>query len=317
MTRNSPNLAADPCRIGDDGVEIGVVGHAVEGAAERDEDVGLRRDLRVLGIGDDGGRVRDLAPDFQEGGEDDGGAFADGAAEQRALDIGRKVGPLVDDVGDLVPGPGTGEGLLPGCGIEVVEELRAAGDEEDDLGSDAGAGRPCAPVLVVGLELQVDEARGERRHHAVDDAAVVLAVAAGDEGGARRQLVFADAAIEDELVEGGLDHRDGGGQLLEIDEEAAGVVGRRQELGRGPARAVVLVAPGDAAQVDGIEEKGADVDILAAGGGRDGVGDVGLADSGLAPDHAGLAGIDQERERIGEFAGLQRVVGGDVDGFEH
>ena len=91
-------------------------------------------------------------------------------------------------------------------------------------GRDAGAGGPCAPVLVIGLELEVDEARRERCNHAVDDAAIVFAVAAGDEGRAWWQLIFADAPVEDELVEGSLDHGHGRGELLQVDKEAAGVV---------------------------------------------------------------------------------------------
>ena len=125
----------------------------------------------------------------------------------------------------------------------------------------------------------------------------------------RGQLVFADAAVQDELVESGLDHRDGRRQFHEVDEETTGVVGTAAGT-RGEAQRVrsSLSRPGDAAQVDGIEEEGADVDIAAGGGCGDGVCDVALSDARLAPDHAGLAGFDKKGEGIGELAGLERVV---------
>ena len=110
----------------------------------------------------------------------------------------------------------------------------------------------------------MDEARGERGRHAVDHAAVALAVAAGDERRALGELVFAHLAFERELIESGLDHRHAGRQLFEVDEPEAGVVSRRQEHRRRPAGAVGGVAPGDAAQIDGVEQQRPDVDILAA-----------------------------------------------------
>ena len=53
----------------------------------------------------------------------------------------------------------------------------------------------------------MDEARGERCGHAVDDAAVAFPVAAGDQRGAFGEFVLAAFAVEHELIQGGLDHR--------------------------------------------------------------------------------------------------------------
>ena len=53
------------------------------------------------------------------------------------------------------------------------------------------------------------------------DASVRLPVAAGDQRGALGQLVFADLAVEDELIQGGLHHRHRRRQLFEVDEPAA------------------------------------------------------------------------------------------------
>ena len=45
----------------------------------------------------------------------------------------------------------------------------------------------------------------------MDDAAVGLAVSAGDERGPLGEFVFADLAVEHQLVERGVDHRYGRG----------------------------------------------------------------------------------------------------------
>ena len=51
------------------------------------------------------------------------------------------------------------------------------------------------------------------------------------------QLVLADLSVEHQLIERGLDPRDRGRQLFAADEPTAGIVGRRQEGWRRPARA--------------------------------------------------------------------------------
>ena len=141
--------------------------------------------------------------------------------------------------------------------------------------------------------------------------------AAGDDGGAGRELVLADLAFEAELVQRRLHHGYRGCHLLEVDEPEAGVVGGWQE-GRGrPAGAAVAVAPGNAAQVDGIEQKRAHIDVLAVRGGGDLLGDLTLGRAGRPPYHAGLAGLDEESEGLGELAGAERVVGGDGVGIGH
>ena len=163
----------------------------------------------------------------------------------------------------------------------------------------------------------MDEAVGERRRHAVDDAAVVLAVAAGDDRGALGQLVLAALALQAELVERGLDHRHAGGQLLEVEEPQGGAGGGRQEHRRRPAGASVLVAPGDAPEIDGIEQERADVDVVVAVVAGDLPGDHRLCRAGRSPDQSRLAGLDQGGEDLGELARAQRVVGGDGLGKGH
>ena len=82
----------------------------------------------------------------------------------------------------------------------------------------------------------------------------------------------------------------------------AGIVGGRKEGRRRPAGSVGAVAPRDAAQIDGVEQERADIDILAAGIGGNLPGDHRFGGAGRAPYQAGLAGLDQEREGGGKFA---------------
>ena len=163
----------------------------------------------------------------------------------------------------------------------------------------------------------MDETRGERRRHAVDDAPVTLAVAAGDQRGALGEFVLAAFAVEHELIQGRLHHRQSRGQFLQVDQPASVRVRGRQEGRRRPAGAVGAIAPRDAAQIDRVQQQGADIDILAAGLCRDLLGDLTLGALWSSPDHAGLAGFDQQRQGAGEFARAQRVIGGDGVGLGH
>ena len=163
----------------------------------------------------------------------------------------------------------------------------------------------------------MDEARRQRRWHAVGDAAVALPVTAGDQGCALGQLVLADLALEGELIKRGLDHGHGSVHLLEVDEEAAHVVARREEGWRRPLRAAGTVAPGNASQVDGIEQERADVDVFAAQVCCHLLGDHRFSRAWASPHHCGLAGLDEKSEGLGELAGAQRVVGGDGVGVGH
>ena len=114
-----------------------------------------------------------------------------------------------------------------------------------------------------------------------------------------------------------IDGINGRDKLFQVDEPAAGIVRWRQEGGRRPAGAVGAVAPGDAAQVDGIEQQRADVEVFAAGGGRDLLGDVRFGTAGRAPHHGRLAGLHQQGQGVGKLTWAQRVVGGDSIGVGH
>ena len=258
--------------------------------------------------------------------------LADGAPEQRPLDGRVEPVPVLEDVGNEVPGAGTGKRCLARLGIEHMQKLRAELDEEKSLRGDSVGGSPFAPVRRIDLDLEVDEARSQGRRHAVGNAAVALAVAAGHERGAFGELVLTDPAVENELVQGGLDHGHRGRELLEVDEEAlVGVRGGQERRGR-PAGALVerlgdrlvalddgghvggdaLVAallqddlgqhglqhvhraPGDAAQIHGVEQQRAHVDVEAPEGRGDLPDDVALGAAGRAPDHDRLSGFDKD-----------------------
>ena len=258
-----------------------------------------------------------LTPDLEERGELDRRGFADRAPEQSPLGGGIEAVAVLDDVAGELPAPGAREGVLPGLGFEPVKQLRFELDEEQHFRGDPVRRAPGAPVPGVDPDLQMDEAVAERRRHAVHDGAGGIPVAAGDQGCALGQLVLAALALQEELVERRLHHRHGGRQLFQVDEPGAGIVRRRQEDRRRPARAVGAVAPGDAPQIDGVEEERPDVDIPAVGGRGDLPGDHRFGRPGWSPDHGRLAGLDQEGEDLGELARAQRVVGGDGLGKGH
>ena len=224
---------------------------------------------------------------------------------------------MLQDVGNEAPGTRAGKGGLPRLGVELMQELWPELDEENYLGRDSVDRSPAAPVHRIDADLQMNEARCEGCRHAVGDAAIAFAVAAGDQRRAFGQLVLAAFAVEHQLIKGGLDHGQGGGQLFQVDEPTAGIVRRRQEGGRRPAGAVGAIAPGDAAQVDGIEQQRADVDVFAAGGGRDLLGDVRFCAAGRTPHHGRLAGFHQQSQDVGKLARSQRVVGRDGVGVGH
>ena len=236
---------------------------------------------------------------------------------ERAFDRWVEAAPSLHDVGSHLPRPRATKSLLARLGIEPVQHVGAHLDVEQDLGCDSVRRPPGEPVLGIDPDLQMDEARCQRRRHAMHDASVRLPVTAGDQRGAVGQLVFADLAVEHELIQGGLHHRHRRRQLFEVDEPAAGIVRGRQEGRRRPAGAAVRVAPRDAAQVDGVEQQRPDVDILAAGIGGDLLGDHRFCSAGRSPYQGRLAGLDQECEGGGEFARAQRVVGGDGVGVGH
>ena len=193
-------LAPESHGVGNDGAEIDVVGHAVERAAERDQRAGVVRDDGILRIVDDGSGVRQFPPHLEEGRELDGGGFAHGAPEQRALDrrveavaaLRRQHRPdlppldvahdIPEDVArhhggagegevaqieaaqverDRGPGDGAGAGVAPAA-REDVDQRRPAGPA-DDIGDDRDRLALQRGAQVLGRTRQ-DQVGAELRH---------------------------------------------------------------------------------------------------------------------------------------------------------
>ena len=223
-------------------------------AGQQDREVVWEFEIEPDSDGDVTVSLGQLAPDLQERSELHRRGLAHRAPEQCPLDLRIKAVAVLDDVGGKLPAAGAREGVLPGLGLEQVKQLRFELDEEQHLRSDPVRRAPGAPVPGVDPDLQMNEAVAERRRHPVHDGAVGIPVAAGDQRGALGQFVLAALPLQEELVKRGLDHRHRGRQLFQVEEPQVGIVRRRQEHRRRPARAAVLVAPGDTPQIDGVEQ---------------------------------------------------------------
>ena len=216
-------------------------------------------DLGLLGVGRLGGLGLD-APEAR------GGAPVDVRHRLGPLPAGRELvggrgellhGELDEQRRVLEPDP-----VLVFVGEEVAEHRPTRGLVGVDA-DEARHGRAGRHPLLGQQALHLPGARAvalSRHLLPHRPLAVVIGGAAGDERGALGQRVLADLAFERELIERRLHHRHTGRKLFEVDEPEAGIVGRRQEHRRRPAGAVGGVAPGDAAQIDGVEQERPDVD---------------------------------------------------------
>ena len=156
---------------------------------------------------------------------------------------------------------------------------------------------PARPVVEIGLEAEVDETVGQRARHARGDGAVAFAVAGGEHGPAIGQAVFAERAVEHQLVAGGLDQRRGGVEFVE-EQDAGAVVGQE---GRGGPGGLAVRDGGQAAQIDRVEQDGADVDQADGERRRDLRHHLGFADAGGAPEEGGFLDLRQHLQRGCDF----------------
>ena len=191
--------------------------------------------------------------------------------------------------------------------VSAAERLWGLGDARG-VAPETEFDAPGQQVLSIDADLQVDEARGERARHAVEQAAIALAVAAGDERRALEERVFADLAFERELEKRRLYHRYAGRQLFEVDEPEADVVGRQQKHRGRHCVWSAASQPGDAAESHGVEQKRPDLDILAAAVRGGLLRDHRFGGARGTPDHRRLTDLDEEDEGRGELARAERVV---------
>ncbi len=166
-----------------------------------------------------------------------------------------------------------------------MQQFRSPAQKGHDLGPQiARTHGPARPVVDVWLEHHVDKAVRQRAGHAGGDGAVALAIAGGEYSPAVWQAVFAQGAIEHQLIAGGLDERRRGVEFVE--EQDAGAV-LRQELRDGPGRPALLDR-WQPTQIDWIKQNGADIDQADAQRRRDLRNDLGFADARRSQRKAGL-----------------------------
>ena len=147
---------------------------------------------------------------------------------------------------------------------------------------------------------------------------------AADDIPAIGQDIVAQPPVEHQLVAGGLDHLRRRGQLVE-EEDALSLTGK--EVGHEPPSGVTVDA-GKAAQVDGVEQNGAQVDEVDVPRNGQVADNVGFADAGGAPNVHGdvfakraVERFDKGRRghgllafrRWGKKVGLEKCRGQGID----
>ena len=151
-----------------------------------------------------------------------------------------------------------------------------------------------------GSNTTMDKAVRQRAGHAGGDGAVALAIAGGEYGPAVWQAVFAQGAIEHQLIAGGLDQRRRGVQFVE-EQDAGAVLG--QERRDGPGRPALLDR-WQPTQIDRIKQNGADIDQADAQRRRDLRDDLGFADARRSPEEGRLVDLRQQLQRGCDFRRL-------------
>lgn len=178
-----------------------------------------------------------------------GGAAADDAGDHVAGVLG--TAELLDDVAHHFPAARRGKRLFA-----FARRLKQGGavlDEGGDFGNDAPADGPGVPVLGIDLEIEMDEAVGERARKPERHGLVFTAVAGGDDAPAFGKLVFADSPVENELVERCL--HEGRRRIDLIKEENAGLVRLLRQEGRRAPDGGAVLNHGNAAKIRRIEPR--------------------------------------------------------------
>ena len=265
---------------------VAVVGRLQAFAHQRGGDAVLQVDAvgHFGGLaGDDGVDVRHLCHVVDEGLQFQSGRLAD-AGHQR---IGQQLGlvEFLQRAMRVFPRTRAGKGDRRVRRVEAEQQVGAEAQEGDHARVDVLAVRPVHPVVQVHLDFVVGEAVGQRCRHGVGHAAVALAVAGREDHPAVRHLVFAQAAVENQLVGRGRHGRRRRGDLVEKqDARRAVAFGIRQHRGNRPFDQLA-VAERNAAQVGRLHLRQADVDQRHAVLLRNLGDDLRLADARRAPQH--------------------------------
>ena len=284
------------------------MGACHEEGHEHPQAVKLGGDRRAGGVGDDGVDFLAQHGFLCKGQELDGGAGPDDAGDHVA-GFGRAA-ELRHHVAHHLPAAGRRKSLLV-LG-RSLQQLRAVLEEGGDFGDDAAVGGPGVPVIGVDLKIEVDEAVGERAREPEGHRLVLAAIACRNDAPAFGKFVFADPAVENELIERGLHERRRGVDLVE--EENAGLVGLLRQEGRRAPDGRAVLDHRNAAQVGRIEQGGADVDERHAAALGDLAHDRALADAGGAPDESGPGLVEKVFKYGGKSRGFH--VGGSLASVE-
>ena len=169
-----------------------------------------------------------------------------------------------------------------------MQQALSVAQKRDDLGHDAGAIGPQAPIVQIDIHFAVGETIVERGDQALGPGQVPLAVTGREHGPAVGQDMLADAPIVHELQTRLLHGFIGARDL--VDEDDPGTVAG-QEPRPAPSYRAVLVEARQAGEIDRVFVNEAQVDELQPH----------LADH--LPDDLGLAHAGRSREQVGNAAG--------------
>src|SRR5271170_6671794 len=109
---------------------------------------------------------------------------------------------------------GVGHALASDVWIGSVQQLRLESQEGDDLRPHARLDRPLAPVVEIGLKLEVYEPVPQRARHGEMDTPLGGRIACCYDDPGIGQHVLSKPTIEHQLIAGGLRHLGRGGQFV-------------------------------------------------------------------------------------------------------
>ena len=113
--------------------------------------------------------------------------------------------------------------------------------------------RPLARFLHVHLEVDVNEPVAQRCGHPRRSGTVRIAVPGGHNRLSVRQGIFAELAVQHELIATGLDHRGRGVQFVQK-QNVLSIL--REKLRSGPLRSAIFPDKGQTTEVHRIEQQG-------------------------------------------------------------
>ena len=143
---------------------------------------------------------------------------------------------------------------------------------------------------------QMDKPAGQGAGHPRSDGAVAFAITGGEDAPAVGQTVFTQGTVKHELIAGRLDQRRAASA-----RRGTGCRRRRRAERRDGPRGLALFHRGQPAQIDRIEQDGADVEQTDAKRRRDLGDDLGLTDARWSPDKRRFLDTAQQVQRRCDF----------------